>query len=134
MGNKVQSGKVGKSKPSKSKPSKSIPVPSSNKLSEIDDIFATKAPEPVLPSETAPISKSIPQPKNVKVIDATAAGKAIQKQQQLKPPKDDDFADSRGKNTKYTDDGLRVFFLDDLRIGEGEGDTEQCPFDCDCCY
>ncbi|KAJ2381894.1 hypothetical protein H4S02_006005 [Coemansia sp. RSA 2611] len=131
MGNKVQSGKVAKKTPPAAKPSK----PSSSKVSEIDDIFASPAP----PSATPVAEKPAPlvKPKSsstVKVIDATTAGKAEKQQRQPLPPQNDDFADSRGKNTKYTEDGLRVYFMDDLRIGEGEGDTESCPFDCQCCF
>ncbi|KAJ2748514.1 hypothetical protein GGI19_006084, partial [Coemansia pectinata] len=51
-----------------------------------------------------------------------------------RPPKSDDFADSCGKGSKYTQDGLCVFHMEDLRIGEGEGVIELCPFDCTCCY
>ncbi|KAJ2055336.1 hypothetical protein GGI17_006678 [Coemansia sp. S146] len=54
--------------------------------------------------------------------------------QQKRLPKSDDFADSRGKGSKYTEDGLRVFYMEDLRIGRGEGATELCPFDCTCCF
>ncbi|KAJ3162443.1 hypothetical protein HDU86_004924 [Geranomyces michiganensis] len=56
---------------------------------------------------------------------------------QLPPPGDDGaFADSRGltKVKRRTEDGLGLFYPDDLKIGEGEGDTPQCPFECWCCY
>ncbi|KAJ2575421.1 hypothetical protein EV177_010999, partial [Coemansia sp. RSA 1804] len=140
---KVKAGKVVKKKPPTSASS------TSKKLSEIDDIFSSK-PKRVSssPSSTAAATDS-PNPNltpkktsSVKVVDATNAGKSTtafplnssnkcgssnnnngRKQQHL-PPKDDDFADSRGKSSKYTEDGLRVFYMDDLRIGEGEGDTE----------
>jgi hypothetical protein len=46
---------------------------------------------------------------------------------------DDGFGDSRGKSSKYTEDGLRIYSVQDLNIGLG-GDTPQCPFDCDCCF
>ncbi|KAJ2506479.1 hypothetical protein GGI11_006655, partial [Coemansia sp. RSA 2049] len=140
---KVKAGKVVKKKPPTSASS------TSKKLSEIDDIFSSK-PKRVSssPSSTAAATDS-PNPNltpkktsSIKVVDATNAGKSTtafphnssnkcgsnsnnngRKQQHL-PPKDDDFADSRGKSSKYTEDGLRVFYMDDLRIGEGEGDTE----------
>ncbi|KAJ3256804.1 hypothetical protein HDU77_002977 [Chytriomyces hyalinus] len=59
------------------------------------------------------------------------------------PPKskegdvDDGFADSRGLKSgsrKSTDDGLRVFDNVELQIGNGNGDTPQCPFECWCCF
>ena len=34
---------------------------------------------------------------------------------------------------KMTEDGLPVYKEDELKIGLGK-DTEDCPFDCDCCY
>ena len=30
--------------------------------------------------------------------------------------------------------GVRVFSAADLKIGSGQGNTKDCPFDCDCCY
>ncbi|CDU22589.1 uncharacterized protein SPSC_01219 [Sporisorium scitamineum] len=55
--------------------------------------------------------------------------------------KDDDdvqeFIDSRGTSgdrRKRTVDGLRIFTVEELRLGEqGAGETSLCPFDCDCC-
>ncbi|KAL1916310.1 uncharacterized protein VTP21DRAFT_5927 [Calcarisporiella thermophila] len=47
---------------------------------------------------------------------------------------DDNFSDSRGsKSRRTTEDGLPLFDVKELKIGEG-GDTPLCPFDCDCCY
>ncbi|KAJ1844642.1 hypothetical protein LPJ73_005103 [Coemansia sp. RSA 2703] len=132
--NKVASGKVQKKTPQTAAPSA--------KLSEIDDIFATrpKAQPKTQPDATTKSAKTKPatnQPSAAKitVVDASQADKLANPQKQKAPPADDDsFADSRGKNSKYTDDGMRVFYMDDLHIGEGEGDTELCPFDCKCCF
>ncbi|KAJ2002068.1 hypothetical protein GGI04_003487 [Coemansia thaxteri] len=107
--------------------------------SEIDDIFAAKkqvapaaaAAEP-LEDAVAVVAKASAT-SGVTVVDATAAASSVQQQKMVKP-KNDDFADSRGKSSKYTEDGLRVYYMDDLRIGEGEGDTPECPFDCNCCF
>lgn len=45
----------------------------------------------------------------------------------------DDFTDSRGTSArKRTEDGLRIFTAEELKLGQG-GDTPLCPFDCDCC-
>lgn len=30
--------------------------------------------------------------------------------------------------------GLKIYTAESLRIGKGNGDTPQCPFDCDCCF
>lgn len=48
---------------------------------------------------------------------------------------DDDelaFRDSRGTRAK-TEDGLPIYSVEELKIGLG-GDTEACPFDCECCF
>lgn len=49
---------------------------------------------------------------------------------------DSDFFDSRGRKRKarpLTEDGLPIYTTKELRIGLG-GDTDLCPFDCNCCY
>ncbi|KAJ2850508.1 hypothetical protein IWW36_001825 [Coemansia brasiliensis] len=131
MGNKVQSGKVAKKK----KKSASKAPSRSNQASEIDDIFSTKPSEANSQNDRKSPSPSMPT--DPKVVDATRVGKpekSTAKRQQPAPPPNDDFGDSRGKNSKYTDDGLRVFYMEDLKIGQGEGDTDLCPFDCQCCF
>ncbi|KAJ1845966.1 hypothetical protein LPJ73_004678 [Coemansia sp. RSA 2703] len=133
--NKVASGKVQKKTPQTA-------APPAKKLSEIDDIFATRpkaqpktqSDATTKPAKTKPATNQ-PSAAKITVVDASHADKLANPQKQKAPPTDDDsFADSRGKNSKYTDDGMRVFYMDDLHIGEGEGDTELCPFDCKCCF
>ena len=47
---------------------------------------------------------------------------------------EDEFADIRGtKHSKYTEDGLRIVNVAELKLDQG-GDTALCPFDCDCCF
>ncbi|KAJ2035214.1 hypothetical protein H4S03_004468, partial [Coemansia sp. S3946] len=120
--NKPRSANVDKKK--NTRPIAKVP-PVSN--TEIDDIFATKNQPPPKPTTVAPKSEiddilATKATKSVTVVDATATTTTTI--QQKRPPKSDDFADSRGKGSKYTDDGLRVFYMEDLRIGEGEGETE----------
>ncbi|KYQ93596.1 hypothetical protein DLAC_04969 [Tieghemostelium lacteum] len=61
----------------------------------------------------------------------------LEKSKKRKLELEDDFFDSRGlniKDRKYVD-GLPVFTEEELGLdtaGEG-GDTELCPFDCQCC-
>ncbi|KAJ1642469.1 hypothetical protein J3B02_001223 [Coemansia erecta] len=129
--NKVANGKIQKPKPKQTKPL------AATQTFEIDDIFASKPAQQPLPSPPQlPSSASIKNPSSVKIIDASHTDKIANPQKQKLPPPaaDDNFGDSRGQKSKYTEDGLRVFYMDDLRIGEGEGDTEQCPFDCNCCF
>ena len=55
----------------------------------------------------------------------------------LKQQEDEDrFADTRGlksKTREMTDDGFYIYSDAEMKVGQG-GDTDQCPFDCDCCF
>lgn len=45
--------------------------------------------------------------------------------------------DIRGNNSetrKYTEDGYPIYQLNELNIKLSEDVTEECPFDCSCCY
>ncbi|KAJ2910629.1 hypothetical protein GGI21_000671 [Coemansia aciculifera] len=130
---KVRAGKVEKPP---HRPAKS-PI----SLSEIDDIFAVKKNAPTTETATttaiAPTAPPAKPKSSITIVDASATSHSslrTSQSHQPPPPKNDDFADSRGKSSKYTEDGLRVFYMEDLRIGEGEGATDQCPFDCSCCF
>lgn len=48
---------------------------------------------------------------------------------------DETFADSRGTKTKRkTIDGLKIYTEEELGLNIPGGDTELCPFDCNCCF
>lgn len=48
---------------------------------------------------------------------------------------DDTFADSRGtKSKRKTIDGLKIYTEEELGLNIPGGDTELCPFDCNCCF
>ncbi|KAL0491187.1 hypothetical protein AKO1_010659 [Acrasis kona] len=49
---------------------------------------------------------------------------------------DDDFKNMRGEQKgRKNIDGLPIYSLEELNpSGKRGGDTELCPFDCDCCY
>ncbi|PVU93091.1 hypothetical protein BB559_003443 [Furculomyces boomerangus] len=120
------------------------------KTSEIDDIFSnlksgTLEKPKKLQNDTEKTTKnpekisSIDNKSLSSVVDASGSGnnpleKSMPKQKQLTVNDcEDGFADSRGTHHKMVDD-MKVFYNDDLRIGEGDGDTPLCPFDCDCCF
>ncbi|OMH83735.1 hypothetical protein AX774_g2749 [Zancudomyces culisetae] len=93
--------------------------------------------------DTSDLASNAEQESSVIVVDASGhandskldAKKNKQTTNSQKFNDDDGFSDSRGlRNGRKTVDTLRVFYFDELKIGEGEGDTELCPFDCDCCY
>lgn len=37
------------------------------------------------------------------------------------------------KERRTTDDGLLIYTAEELNVGKG-GDTDECPFDCWCCF
>lgn len=39
-----------------------------------------------------------------------------------------------GGPRKKTEEGYKIFTMDELKIGQGSGETADCPFDCKCCY
>lgn len=63
-------------------------------------------------------------------------GKKSGQQQTKATIVNDAFFDSRGEfsRKKYTEEGYQIYSLTDLKVGEGKGDTPECPFDCKCCF
>jgi hypothetical protein len=35
---------------------------------------------------------------------------------------------------KRTEEGWRIYTEEELKLNKKGGDTDLCPFDCDCCY
>lgn len=49
--------------------------------------------------------------------------------------KDDIFGEVAAKGRKRTEEGYAIYTEDELGLGrKGGGDTDLCPFDCDCCF
>ena len=48
--------------------------------------------------------------------------------------KDDLFGREEGKGRKRTEEGYRIYTEEELGLNKKGGDTDLCPFDCDCCY
>jgi hypothetical protein len=65
-----------------------------------------------------------------KVADAGALRK-----KEAKPPKKraEEADDKRPKPVRFTEEGYRIYTLEELNVGKG-GDTPLCPFDCNCCF
>lgn len=77
---------------------------------EIDEIFAAK--------------------KTIKKEDATPQTKPTSKIKKSQLEEDELF---NLKKSRKTEDGFKIYTKEELKIGLG-GDTEDCPFDCTCCY
>ncbi len=49
--------------------------------------------------------------------------------------KDDLFGEQTGKGRKKTEEGFNVYTEEELGMGNpNAGNTDQCPFDCQCCF
>jgi hypothetical protein len=41
--------------------------------------------------------------------------------------------EKKQKPTRFTEEGFKIYSTEELNIGKG-GETEDCPFDCNCCF
>ncbi|KAF8807547.1 DUF1764-domain-containing protein [Phlegmacium glaucopus] len=130
-------------------------------MSEIDDIFASKAkskqkqkpstssllqPKPKSVEEAS--SKKRPLPETVVDKSADLAGPSKRRKKDSisnkssKPKKSKknhdktaDFEDSRGSgDRRKTEEGWTVYKEHELGLSGEGGDTPLCPFDCNCCF
>lgn len=112
------------------------------KASEIDDIFSSAkkgaAKGPSRPAdgknqETKPQQhnkRSEPYQRKSIPAEAPAA-----KKPKVQGSKDDIFGEDVGKGSrKRTEEGYAIYTEDELGFGKKGGDTDLCPFDCDCCF
>ncbi|GAA6058962.1 hypothetical protein JCM10212_001672 [Sporobolomyces blumeae] len=94
------------------------------------------------PAEKAIVPKKVPETvvdtsamiESYKPTAAHAGKKAKDMTEEEKKAAEEEqrFMDSRGTRKK-TEDGLPIYDTSELKIGLG-GDTELCPFDCECCF
>lgn len=61
-------------------------------------------------------------------------GGAAAKPKKVQGSKDDIFGAEAGKGRKRTEEGFAIYGEDELGLGKKGGDTDLCPFDCDCCF
>ena len=48
--------------------------------------------------------------------------------------KDDLFGEEAIKRRKKTEEGFNIYSEEELGLNKKGGDTDLCPFDCDCCF
>ncbi|DBB04822.1 hypothetical protein WJX82_005443 [Trebouxia sp. C0006] len=90
-------------------------VPGHIAAGEIDDIF----------KQVRAKTQSTAKPaKKVKLAPKPAA---------FQGSKDDIFGTGQPKQRRFDAEGLPVYTADELNVGAG-GETDQCPFDCTCCF
>jgi hypothetical protein len=56
------------------------------------------------------------------------------KKAKVEGSKDDIFGGEQEKQRNRTEEGYAIYTEDELKMGDKGGDTDLCPFDCDCCY
>ncbi|GAA5919158.1 hypothetical protein JCM5296_004094 [Sporobolomyces johnsonii] len=84
-----------------------------------------------VPEEVVDTSKVIEAYKPA-VEQAVKRAKDMTEEERKAAEEEERFRDSRGTRKK-TEDGLPIYDVTELKIGLG-GDTELCPFDCECCF
>ncbi|ELP85337.1 hypothetical protein EIN_085890 [Entamoeba invadens IP1] len=75
------------------------------------------------------IFKGIKERKQVKALEKK---EAEDKRKLVEAHKEED----KRHKAKYTDDGFRIYSLEELGLDKNKkgGNTPLCPFDCDCCH
>ncbi|KAI9224717.1 hypothetical protein BC828DRAFT_412114 [Blastocladiella britannica] len=71
-----------------------------------------------------------PQPSSSNGSANGVTGEPVAKRRKVESM--DEFLGKSDKK-RFTEDGYPLFFMEDLMAQEG-GDTEQCPFECECCF
>jgi hypothetical protein len=57
------------------------------------------------------------------------------KRPKVEGSKDDIFGEAAAQGRKKTEEGFAIYSEEELGLGKAKGgDTDLCPFDCDCCY
>ncbi|PHJ19101.1 hypothetical protein CSUI_007066 [Cystoisospora suis] len=90
---------------------------------EVDDLFA----------DCAKAMKSERARDDTSLAPSSAPVKKVQKKKRHRPAS---FEEDLGLNlqvARFTEDGLRIYSEEELKIGQGGG-TPSCPFDCNCCF
>ncbi|BGP17709.1 hypothetical protein JCM10213_005289 [Rhodosporidiobolus nylandii] len=102
--------------------------------SEVKDGAADKlsVPPKRAPVEVVDTSRALETYKPEPVLVRKALGADATEAERKAAEEEERFMDSRGTRRK-TEDGLPIYDTTELKIGLG-GDTELCPFDCDCCF
>ncbi|EFJ51167.1 hypothetical protein VOLCADRAFT_103551 [Volvox carteri f. nagariensis] len=98
--------------------------------SEIDDIFSA-GKKKVLEGKR-PATDAACQESDAAAVAAAAAAPA--KRPRVEGSKDDIFGEAAGKGRSRTEEGYAIYTEEELGLGKKGGDTDLCPFDCDCCF
>lgn len=101
--------------------------------SQLDDIFSVIPSPGQTDAASTPSSKKTDNLKSQKSSKKPTAETSKQSETGAVVIDDMGFTDSGNGERKRTEEGYRIFTVEELRLGEG-GDTPLCPFDCECCW
>jgi hypothetical protein len=114
---------------------------------DIDSIFSKVSGSGVIkgkkPAKGATTGKKASTPSTMKDIVKPIGSTSTEtpnvrnnKVKRIKGTSNDPFelgSTSKRNSLDFTEEGWRVYTPEELNIGKG-GDTNLCPFDCDCCF
>jgi hypothetical protein len=116
--------------PAKEMESKASTSGRTKKGSEIDDIF-----NQVKQKDKEEKGKASAASHGKEGADKDKAGSSKPKKGKgLSGSKDDLFGKEEDKGRKRTEEGYRIYTEEELGLNKKGGDTDLCPFDCDCCF
>uniref|UniRef100_A0A7S0UUJ0 DUF1764 domain-containing protein n=1 Tax=Polytomella parva TaxID=51329 RepID=A0A7S0UUJ0_9CHLO len=97
------------------------------KVDEIDDIFGSSKKE----AKSTDTKKEGSKRGNSELEEKD---KPSSKKAKIEGNKDDIFGEEAKKGRKKTEEGYNIYTEDELGLGRAGGNTELCPFDCNCCF
>lgn len=66
--------------------------------------------------------------------NVTSSKKEQQVEKVVAGHKEDIFGEQSSRNRKRTEEGYCIYSEDELKLNKNTGDTDLCPFDCNCCF
>lgn len=112
-------------------------------------VAATETPKPAAKGKEVSKTKKALAPvadkkKKVAEVKVVSSDKKVDKKKKIldKEERMDKFYEAVAKANKtagaqkvrrVTEDGYKIYTLEELGLGKG-GETEDCPFDCNCCF
>ncbi|KAL4855964.1 hypothetical protein ACK3TF_003721 [Chlorella vulgaris] len=104
----------------------SAAVPSSG--GEIDDLFGKLKGKGKAAAAAAAAAGAKP------AVDTKLAAKQQARPKRVEGSKDDIFGTEQAEARKRTEEGYAIYSEGELGLGKAGGNTDKCPFDCECCY
>lgn len=96
----------------------------------LDTLFSKKHRKEIEKKHEEEVKDTDNQEEKLKSKKEKAKRKLIKAQRALvKQEMKDEIKEKR----RVTKDGYKIYSLEELNVGKG-GDTEDCPFDCQCCF